>query len=359
MSDISQVALTPLHHVVKTGKKRKRNFRPTSSKNASAKSQPPNIPLVSNNTNEVIDRDEAEEDEIPFESEFHDEFEQEVKDEVVSEPVPKPSVALKTRTRPKKSKKIAVSVGPSRPPTTDAFDAVVETPSVEDQVSKGSHLGAASGVPTAIVKHAVEDTSAMDAMDAAILARDQGDAPRLNSFCTSFKVKRRAKGALGEGRETATVTTKREHRSNEVRDQPSSISGPVVQIVNGEIVLQESSVVINRDTSKMGDEDASVVEEEAQLAVVGATANSFTNRNKSQRWTADQTKLFYHALRQVGTDFGTMEAFFDGKRTRKQLKRKYQAEMTRNPLLIEKALDPSTRFDLGRYHRYRFSKELY
>lgn len=348
MSDLSQAALTPLHHVVKTGKKRKRNFRPTSSKNASAKSQPASNSVVSSNTTERAHEEEegALDDEVPFESEFSDELHQQ--EEVTSEPPPKaPSVAssvVRPRARPKKSKKIAVSVGPSRPPAAD----ITADTFTDKQVNEGSQLRA-SAVSTSVARLPVEDTSAMDEMDAAILARDQGGLPKLNSFCTSFKVKRKQKGAAGEGRET--VAPNREHRNHDARDVSNTItSGPVVQIVNGEIVLQESSVVINRASTKLGDEDASVVEEEAQLAVVGATANSFTNRNKSQRWTADQTRLFYHALRQVGTDFGTMEAFFNEKRTRKQLKRKYQAEMTRNPLLVEKALDPSTRSDLGKSH---------
>jgi hypothetical protein len=49
----------------------------------------------------------------------------------------------------------------------------------------------------------------------------------------------------------------------------------------------------------------------------------------------------------VGTDFATMAAFFDD-RTRKQLKRKYQMENTKNPHLIELSLKPEARIPLGK-----------
>ncbi len=337
MSD--EAALIPLHHVTPTGKKRKRNFRPTSLKNAKAVHKKRTNSDVSLAVEEQVEEKQPAEEEEEIHSDLNQEDEQEVLP-FASEPPPKASL-LRSRTRPKKSKKIAVSVGPVRPPTTTITVATSDT---------AIELATTDPLPTTTRVFVVEDTKAMDEMDEAILAKDPGDLPRLTTFCSQFKVKRK-KGAAKE-----TVAPHREHRTHETRDfsnnnnnnntNTSTTAGPVVQIVNGEIVLQESSVVINR--ANMGDEDASVVEEEAQLAVVGATAHSFTKRNKSQRWTADQTRLFYQALRQVGTDFGTMEAFFQEKRTRKQLKRKYQTELIRNPRLIEKALDPSTRADLGK-----------
>jgi transcription factor TFIIIB component B'' len=312
MSD--EAALTPLHHVIQTGKKRKRNFRPTSLKNVKA--------VHKQRTNSDVSHAlEEQQQPIAEEEEFPEDLNPEDEPEML--PLAPPPKAVRPRIRPKKSKKIAVSVGPLRPHTTTTVEAS-ET-AIEEPLP----------TPATTRVFVVEDTKAMDEMDEAILAKDPGDRPRLTTFCSQFKVKRKKGTAAKE-----TPAPHREHR--EVRDETA---GPVVQIVNGEIVLQESSVVINR--ANRADEDASVVEEEAQLAVVGATAHSFTNRNKSQRWTADQTRLFYQALRQVGTDFGTMEAFFQEKRTRKQLKRKYQAELIRNPRLIEKALDPSTRADLG------------
>ena len=92
-----------------------------------------------------------------------------------------------------------------------------------------------------------------------------------------------------------------------------------------------------------------VVEEEAQhSAVIGASYNSFVSRRAPQHWSVVETKKFYKCLRMVGTDFATMAAFFEN-RTRKQLKRKYQVENTKNPHLIELALSPQARIPLGMY----------
>ena len=124
-------------------------------------------------------------------------------------------------------------------------------------------------------------------------------------------------------------------------------AGSVVQIINGEIVLQESSMVVTGNSRP--EEEFPVIEEEMQLAVVGASYNSFVSRRAPQHWSVEETELFYDALRQVGTDFGTMEAYFGKKRTRKQLKRKYQIESTKNPQLIDLALDPSSFKKVGTY----------
>jgi transcription factor TFIIIB component B'' len=125
-----------------------------------------------------------------------------------------------------------------------------------------------------------------------------------------------------------------------------------VQVITGEIVLNESSLIVAGTTLEgsalVADTDEfSVVEEEAQLAVVGASYNSFVARRKPQHWTVDETKLFYEALRQVGTDFGTMESYFNKKRTRKQLKRKFQIETTKNPQLIDNALNVECMKEIG------------
>jgi transcription factor TFIIIB component B'' len=123
---------------------------------------------------------------------------------------------------------------------------------------------------------------------------------------------------------------------------------PVVQIINGEIVLQESSLMVPGARRSVQEVEAefNVVEEDAHMAIVGASYNSFVNRRAPQHWSVDETKRFYDALRQLGTDFCSMEAYFDN-RTRKQLKRKYQIESAKNPQLIEMALNPKYHTEIG------------
>lgn len=60
----------------------------------------------------------------------------------------------------------------------------------------------------------------------------------------------------------------------------------------------------------------------------------------------NETKSFYRALRQCGTDFQMMQMFMVG-RSRAQLKSKFKMESRRNPRLVDMALDPKSRVKLG------------
>mmetsp|Transcript_8767 Transcript_8767/g.12499 ORF Transcript_8767/g.12499 Transcript_8767/m.12499 type:complete len:582 (+) Transcript_8767:15-1760(+) len=129
-------------------------------------------------------------------------------------------------------------------------------------------------------------------------------------------------------------------------------SGPLVEIINGEIVVKESTMIVGaRQTTEEVDREmgGAVVEEET--TGIQATYNSFTTRQKTTRWTIEETRKFYISLRQCGTDFSTMESFFNGsddenKRNRKQLKSKYKRECRKNLHLIDMAMDPRVQLPL-------------
>jgi hypothetical protein len=122
--------------------------------------------------------------------------------------------------------------------------------------------------------------------------------------------------------------------------KPSSQSGldegPTVEIVNGKIVLKESSLVINNNNTANYDEYEEIQEDNRPKA----TYSSFSKREKSSSWSLDETKLFYDALRQCGTEFTMMETlFFSGRRSRKQLKHKFYREEKLYPDLVHAALN--------------------
>jgi hypothetical protein len=175
------------------------------------------------------------------------------------------------------------------------------------------------------------------------LVAENPDGVRLNSFCTSFKGPKRE---LPENQQAATPAPRAV--STPTKSPSESGGAPVVQIIDGEIVLQESSLMFPGQRRSVQEVEAEfdVVEEDTQLAIVGASYNSFVNRKGPQHWTVDETKRFFNALRQLGTDFCSMEAFFDN-RTRKQLKRKYRSELTKHPTLVEMALDPKHQIEIG------------
>ena len=170
--------------------------------------------------------------------------------------------------------------------------------------------------------------------------------PKLQAYCGRYRFPKKEKRRATQKAPKVPV-----NQENEPADQTKATAGPVVQVVNGEIVLQESSMVVpgaRRSVEEVEEEFEQVVEEEAHSAVVGASYNSFVSRRAPQHWSVAETKKFYNALRQVGPDFATMSAYFDD-RTRKQLKRKYQIENSKNPHLIELALSPQAQVPLGMY----------
>jgi hypothetical protein len=155
----------------------------------------------------------------------------------------------------------------------------------------------------------------------------------LADFCRPCpRDKKRRKGANTSRQITAAATPA-------PRDKD-----PVVQVINGELVLQQQ-----HETANGNDDERSmtvVVEEQAATTgIVGAGYTDFTVKRagSGSRWTAEETDMFYTALRQIGLDFGTMEAYFEGRRNRRQLKRKYYSELKRHGDLIEKAMHPAAR----------------
>ena len=177
---------------------------------------------------------------------------------------------------------------------------------------------------------------------------------KLGQFCSKFRVKGARGGGKNQTKKKKDQDAKEKNNqvaSEESKEEEPPSAGPVVQIIDGEIVLQESSMVVERggasglvssNRNRVYEEDEyAVVEEDNEMAVVGASYNSFVSRkSKPQHWTLEETKLFYEALRQVGTDFMLMSEFYPNE-NRKQLKKKYQREYTKNAKLVELALHPS------------------
>ena len=138
-------------------------------------------------------------------------------------------------------------------------------------------------------------------------------------------------------------------------EAPDQRSGPLVEVINGEIVIKESTMIIGgrRSTEEVDRElNNAVIEEDYNT--LNVSYRSFALREKSLRWNVDETRKFYIALRQCGTDFTTMQNYFDGsdgqrKRSRRQLKSKYNIECRKNWKLIDMAMNPKAqmRFDLS------------
>jgi hypothetical protein len=132
---------------------------------------------------------------------------------------------------------------------------------------------------------------------------------------------RQREGAGGEGPAAAVVVA----------------VGPRVELVDGQIVINQKSLEVVARPEDGGEGAMEEVTEDPQQA---ATYNSFTSRTRATRWTDAETRLFYQALRQCGTDFTTMASLlFAGRRDRAQLKNKFKKEEKQHGVLVYKYLD--------------------
>ncbi|KAL4780563.1 hypothetical protein BJX76DRAFT_337695 [Aspergillus varians] len=127
-----------------------------------------------------------------------------------------------------------------------------------------------------------------------------------------------------------------------------SQAGPVMRIVNGEIVLDHASLQVDRhaDAERNGDDLEDVVENSLTRKINQAT---YGKRSKTESWDEDMTDLFYRGLRMFGTDFMVISKLFPG-RSRRQIKLKFNNEERRDPQRIkETLLGPRETIDINTY----------
>ena len=110
-------------------------------------------------------------------------------------------------------------------------------------------------------------------------------------------------------------------------------SGPKVHFVNGQLVVDEDSLV---NTSKDEEEVSDFpIRHPGQII----NQNSFRIRPvRRNTWTKDQTLLFYKGLRIFGSNLSNINLMLK-KLSRRQLRDKFKKEEKVNPHLIEFALN--------------------
>lgn len=116
--------------------------------------------------------------------------------------------------------------------------------------------------------------------------------------------------------------------------RPADVMAPQVQVIDGNIVINPQSLTVSAAAEKdAGLSDFKRVEEN------GTRLNSATylNRAKAEKWSKDDTELFYRAMTQFGTDFSLIARLFPG-RTRRQVKRKYLIEDRADPRRVERCI---------------------
>lgn len=145
--------------------------------------------------------------------------------------------------------------------------------------------------------------------------------------------------AQEDGLNTGTPVKKTAEPENNREDRlppPKPQAGPVMRIVNGEIVLDTASLEVDRhaDAARSAGDLEDVVENQLTRKINQAT---YGKRSKTETWDEELTDLFYRGLRMFGTDFMVISKLFPG-RSRRQIKLKFNNEERRDPQRIKDTL---------------------
>jgi transcription factor TFIIIB component B'' len=116
-------------------------------------------------------------------------------------------------------------------------------------------------------------------------------------------------------------------------------AGVQFQIINGEIVIDQKSLAVDRHAraAELNGELESIIEDDFTRLI---TSNSFRTDSKLRGpnyWSATDTELFYRGLRMFGTDFETIAKMFPG-RSRRHVKMKFNREERKAPSFVDAAL---------------------
>ncbi|KAJ5674759.1 uncharacterized protein N7477_004693 [Penicillium maclennaniae] len=143
-------------------------------------------------------------------------------------------------------------------------------------------------------------------------------------------------------------TAEPENNQEDRLPPPKPQAGPVMRIVNGEIVLDTASLEVDRhaDAARSAGDLEDVVENQLTRKINQAT---YGKRSKTETWDEELTDLFYRGLRMFGTDFMVISKLFPG-RSRRQIKLKFNNEERRDPQRIKDTLlGPRETIDIKTY----------
>ncbi|KAL6055434.1 Transcription factor TFIIIB component B [Balamuthia mandrillaris] len=129
----------------------------------------------------------------------------------------------------------------------------------------------------------------------------------------------------------------------ETRAEPSF--APQVTIVNGQIVLNPESLVIQAQGRKDLSQSFNYVTEGNNQ-----NPNTAYRRRKcsSEKWNKEETNKFYRALQMYGTDFTAIQLLFPT-RTRRQIRNKFKKEEKDHGKRVDEALANRIPIDLEQY----------
>ena len=171
-------------------------------------------------------------------------------------------------------------------------------------------------------------------------------------FCRSYKppppekdekgnvINNTSSSILKARRERAAEARAKQGETNIQEEQEDAAAGPQVQVINGEIVIQESSLLLHQHkTIEQLDEELGGTEVVEDSTLLTATYASFKKPHaRRKKWPPEDVYDLYSAIRSYGPDFSLIETFFKNRYTRKEIRIKFKKELRDNEKLMDMAL---------------------
>lgn len=113
-------------------------------------------------------------------------------------------------------------------------------------------------------------------------------------------------------------------------------AGVGYEVVDGQIVVNQSSLVVDRHAG-LETQNLETVEEDEFSHQTTAASYRRPSRNVANAWTEPETERFYRLLEMFGTDFESIAAMFPGK-NRRMVKCKFNREERLRPRRVNAAV---------------------
>ena len=120
--------------------------------------------------------------------------------------------------------------------------------------------------------------------------------------------------------------------------QTPAVATKRIIFINGKAQIDPASLLIEQSQILNETNDPK------NFTIINEDSNSYNSKaiyNKhshTKKWTQKETEFFYECLKTCGTDFSMIEARFEGKRTRSQIKNKFMKEERCNASKINQVL---------------------
>lgn len=114
-------------------------------------------------------------------------------------------------------------------------------------------------------------------------------------------------------------------------------AGVGYEVVDGQIVVNQSSLVVDRHAGQDAQDLVTVEEDEFTHHTTSSSYRRASRNNVANAWTDDETDRFYRLLEMFGCDFESIAAMFPGK-NRRMVKCKFNREERQRPRRVNAAI---------------------